>query len=108
LKLKRLRWITNPLDVFPSVRPGLSASTLTDSRSNRAGIGVRLGTDTCHRPAVVRNRRQRSRHHGLRRHASGSNVFAGMLLSGTPSDAPEPCDCNSRIVSCSSNSTRLA
>src|SRR5207247_9035932 len=58
-------------------------------------------------PYTTLFRSQRSRHHGLRRHASGSNVFAGMLLSGTSSDAPEPRDRNSRIVSCSSDSTRI-
>ncbi len=71
------------------------------------GTGVRVGTDTHYRPAVVRNRRQRSGHRRFRRHAPGSNVIASMLPSRTSRDAPEPRDRNSRIVSCSSDSTRI-
>ena len=72
-----------------------------------AGTGVCVGTDTHYRPAVVRNRRQRSSHRRFRRHAPGSNVFASMLPSGTSSDAPKPRDCDSRTVSRSSNSPRI-
>ena len=71
------------------------------------GLAFALGTDTFHRPAVVRNRSQRSSYHGLRRHAPGSNVFAGVLLSGTSSDASEPRDRDSRAVRCSSDSTLI-
>ena len=77
---------------------------------HRAGArtGVCVGTDTHYRPAVVRNRRQRSGHRRFRRHAPGSNVIASMLPSRTSSDAPEPRDRNSGIVSHSLNSTRIA
>jgi hypothetical protein len=71
---------------------------------HRAGArtGVCVGTDTDHRSAVVRNRRPRSGHRPLGRRAPGSNVAVSMLLSRTSSHAPEPCDCDSRTVSCSS------
>ena len=74
---------------------------------HRAGAraGVCVGTDTHYRPAVVRNRSQRSHHRSFRRHAPGSNVFGSMLPSGASSDAPKPCDCDSRTVNHRAEST---
>jgi hypothetical protein len=71
------------------------------------GLAFALGLTRHYRPAVVRNRRQRSGHRRFRRHAPGSNVVGSMLPSGTSSDAPEPRDRDSRTVSRSSDSTRI-
>ena len=71
------------------------------------GLAFALGLTASYRPTFVRCRRQRSRHHGFGHHDSGSNVVAGMLLPCASGDAPEPCDCDSRTVDRSSDSTRI-
>ena len=100
---------TNGVRCFTCGRAAARACAGTMAHRHRAGawISVCVGTDTFHRPAVVRNRRQRSGNRRFRRHAPGSNVVASMLPSRTSSDAPEPCDCDSRTVSCISNSPRI-
>ena len=83
----------------PCAAAGASAGPVAYTHRARARTGAFVRADALHRRLAVRNQRQRSGDGGWSGAAAGSDVAAGMLPSGSSSDAPESGSRHTRAVS---------